>query len=402
MFTGGCNFTSYFSCFFTFSFNFLSFSFNLSFRDRSLCQLCIGFRPLGFEFLIISQNPSDCVFRSIGKRRKSFFVHIICNESASFSNYADSVCSITLTLYNIFTIHKTKGGDCIVSINLRFFLCFCFYSRCCRRQRTMLCIIGNSKSVRIFCIYRCGFFNFRSCFFKHSFSCCIFCYNHFRGSAFLFGNCHFLRCHGLLVGFHRLHSDLIKHLHNAVQVLALLFQAFHRRVNLTAETFKVFPQILHKLFQLLQQLPETGLVLLCQLLYKGRIGENVHHRFRNHFPACSFVIQAILLHPDFNQIVDIFAALSKRIKHSSSEFIVPDGIPLFNEMRKLMRKSSEQHIPFQVFHFGNIFKTCVDINPQFTGVIRIELALFTDEITVSISLRFVQYNVDAGNFCDGA
>ena len=291
-------------------------------------------------------------------------------------------------------------------------------------QGTALDVIRNGKSIsiclrnrllgfhRLFFNFGLSFFNFAIRFFNCSFNFCsrfINCFHFGNGSGiFIFGNNHFLGCHGLLVVLHSLYSHLIPHLHDAVHVFNgianLIFQCVGSIIIVSNNAVKILSQILYKLFQLFQQFLENCLMLLSELLYERRIRQDIRHSICYNLTAGSLIIQPGFLHLQFDQrvcILTVNSALVQFIKHSSSEFIVLDGIPIFNKVIKFMGESAQQHISFQVFNLGNILKSCVNINVDGARLVSSVSTLLPNEVTFCICLRFIQYNVHTGSLSVG-
>ena len=111
---------------------------------------------------------------------------------------------------------------------------------------------------------------------------------------------------------------------------------------------------------------ENILVLLCQRFNEMRIGKNIGHCFGNHLSARLIVIHLwILFAYLLDQSVYVLTLRLKLCEYRFSEFIIPYGIPLFNELHEIMGKRAKHGIFCKIVHGFDFCESVIDINIDF-------------------------------------
>ena len=144
-------------------------------------------------------------------------------------------------------------------------------------------------------------------------------------------------------------------------------------------------------------------MVFSKLLNKVCIRENIRHSLSNHLAACLVVahtrITGLLI---LDQVMHILSALSKGIENYLSKLIVLDRIPFFNEMCKLMSKSTEHCILSKLVNILDFGDTCIQINVDGAGLASAKPALCPLEFTIRTCLRAIQHNVNTSSLCHSA
>ena len=159
----------------------------------------------------------------------------------------------------------------------------------------------------------------------------------------------------LLEVLYRLFSGAVKQLHNAVHIPHSIVKLFFERVRLAgtvrANGCEILSDVFCKFPELFSHLCKDALVLLGKVLNKVAVRQHVRHGLGYDFPACRLIAEPFAVHLFFNQVIRIFAPAVDGFKHSLSEFIILDWVPIFNKMNEFMGECAQHGI---LGHIANI------------------------------------------------